>query len=276
MDWVGPAIGAGANLIGGIVNRISGDAAAGRAQDNFNNQLAKQEEFAQKAIRWRANDAMEGYRQTGIHPLALLGVQGASYSPMNWVGGADTSMGDAIARGGQDISRAVAAASDRDGRNAIATRFDNLTTEKMGLENELLRTRIASERARLLGDQVGPPAPGQPGIIPGTNVVGPSWEYVKTPSGYMLLKSDAAQKRLEDDVIGTSIWNAGHRGAIPPMPPPRGVQLNPGEKWVWRPVSQEWQIHRVSVNDVRRMLPPQFQSRGRQESWDTLNMLGRR
>lgn len=170
MDVFSAAVGAGANLLGGLLNRISGDAAAGRAQDNFNNQLAKQEEFARNAVRWRAQDVMRGYAETGIHPLALLGVQGASYSPMNWVGGADNSMGDAVSRSGQDLSRAIAASSDREGRNAMASRFDALTTERMGLENELLRSRIASEKMRLMAPGIGPAAPSSFPVVDGQGI----------------------------------------------------------------------------------------------------------
>lgn len=277
-DVLGSLIGVGGNLLGGLLNTIAGGRARDDAQAMANEQMAQQRLFATTGLQWRAGDAMKAYAATGIHPLALLGVQGPSYSPVNFVGGADTSMGDAVARSGQDISRAIAAGSDRESRNAMATRFDNLTQERMQLDNELIRTRIASERARLLGDQLGPAMPsGRPGVVPGTNVVGPSWEYVKTPTGYMLLKSDAAQKRLEDDIVGTSIWNVGHRAAVPPMPPPTGVKLNTGEKWVWRPASQEWQIERLGVRDIRRMMPHQFRQAGAPSmSWDWLNMTGRR
>lgn len=170
MEWLGPLIGAGSSLIGGLVNSISGNVNAGRAQDMANNQMAAQREFATTGITWRGRDVMRAYGETGIHPLALLGVQGPSYTPVNYVGSQDNSMGDAIARGGQDVSRAIAAASDRESRNALATRFDNMTIERMGLENEIMKVRLASEKMRLMSPQIGPAAPSTFPVVDGQGI----------------------------------------------------------------------------------------------------------
>lgn len=157
-DPLGALIGAGSNILGGILGQIQGNVNAGRAQDMANNQAAFQKEFAHEGITWRVRDVMRAYGESGIHPLALLGVQGPSYTPVSYQMDSNNDLGKGIAGAGQDLSRALAAASDREGRDAMARRFDALTTERMGLENELLRSRIASERARLI-QGVGPAAP---------------------------------------------------------------------------------------------------------------------
>lgn len=169
---MGAAIGAGSNLLGGLLGQLQGNVNAGRAQDMANNQMAMQREYATTGITWRARDVMRAYGESGIHPLALLGVQGPSYTPVSVQMESNNDLGKGIAGAGQDLSRAIAATSDRDSRNAMASRFDALTTERAGLENELLRTRIASERMRLLpgAAAVGPAAPSSFPVMDGQGV----------------------------------------------------------------------------------------------------------
>ena len=95
---------------------------------------------------------MNAYQESGINPLALLGVQGPTYSPVTpaFIGG--NPVGEGIARAGQDISRGIHATADRELRAAsLALQKKSMedAAERGGLENELLRIKILSEMQRL-------------------------------------------------------------------------------------------------------------------------------
>lgn len=169
VDFPFGAVGAaGAGLIGGIINSQANEVAAGRAQDQANNQLAMQLRFAMHGKTMAARDVMAAYGETGIHPLALLGMQSPSYTPVSYSGTPNTAVGDAITSAGQGVGRAIDAASDSRARIAHAGRLDSLITERAGLENDLLRMRIASEVAQLRN--VGPAMPTRgvnPYLVPG-------------------------------------------------------------------------------------------------------------
>lgn len=142
---------AAASLIGGFLNKSSNDDNNAAAARHAQQQADLQREFAQNSLQWKAEDA----RKAGIHPLYAVGAQGASFSPVSYAGSADTSLGSAVASSGQDISRALQATRDNDGRvDAFTKSTQDLTLTKMGLENELLASQIAKMRG-----QIGPPMP---------------------------------------------------------------------------------------------------------------------
>lgn len=185
-DWIG----AGVNLISGLFNRNASqennaaniaaqqqinaaNLAQAREINETNNRqqakyadlnLAQQKEFAQQGIRWKVDDAIAA----GLHPLAALGAQVSSFSPISV--GTSSSMADLKAYEskpasldlgdmGQNISRAISAGSTNGERvhkqaEAVAKIMGGLSLEKASLENDLLRTNIAKERA-----QLGPPIP---------------------------------------------------------------------------------------------------------------------
>lgn len=156
--WVGPAIGAAANVIGGLFGRdAQKDANAANAAAAAQN-IKMQKEFAQKGIRWRVEDA----REAGIHPLYALGAQTASFSPVNVGAVAETGLASGIANAGQDISRAVNATRTQPERDAAVSKtIQDLQLTKAGLENELLASQIAK-----LKSSINPPMP----TIGGENV----------------------------------------------------------------------------------------------------------
>lgn len=155
---LGSLISAGANLLGGLFNR---DAAKDAAQEanavaerNALRNIELQKQFAQEGIRWKVNDA----REAGIHPLYALGASTTSFAPVSvgHTSSYDGSMGKAIANAGQDIGRAINAGSTAGER---ATRYtqtvEALNLERLGLENELLASKIRKENTAL-----PPPFPG--------------------------------------------------------------------------------------------------------------------
>jgi len=136
-------IGAGFNFASGFMNR---DAAERMNQEN----IANQRDFAQHGISWKVADAI----QAGINPLAALGAQTSSFSNVT----GDTSPGTGIAAGGQDIARAIHSMSSPEDRQSAVVK-SKLDLERMGLENDILRTRLASSLRSVSQPGTGPGIP---------------------------------------------------------------------------------------------------------------------
>lgn len=120
MDILSSIGGIAGGLLSNVLNR-----------SNASKQAKLQKEFAQSGVQWRVEDA----KKAGIHPLAALGFQGTSYTPQS-VGSTDfaphlASLGNAIYK-----------TSDPATQRAI-----DLSLDKAGLENELLRAQIGAIRA---------------------------------------------------------------------------------------------------------------------------------
>lgn len=134
---VGDIAGAAGSVVGGLL----GNAASAQAsQQNYE----AQKEFAQNGIRWRVADA----KAAGLHPLAALGAQTASYTPSAFVG--DTSwMGDAAQALGQGIGRAAEAkmtAKERARERDVADQSVALSLDTKRLQNAYLETQIQAQR----------------------------------------------------------------------------------------------------------------------------------
>lgn len=133
MDPISLIVGAGSKLLGGLFGDSSRDAASAKEYE-------RQKEFAQSGVQWKVADA----RKAGISPLAALGAQTYSYAPQS-VGSSDFATG--VAEMGQDVSRAIDATRTQNGRTAaVAKTMEDLTVQRMGLENELLASKIAVTR----------------------------------------------------------------------------------------------------------------------------------
>lgn len=90
----GAMIGAGANLLGGVLSGSS-------SRRNVQRQIGFQREMAQHGVEWRVADA----KRAGVHPVYALGAALPSAAPIPVGPGEDYG----IAAAGQDIGRAVAA-----------------------------------------------------------------------------------------------------------------------------------------------------------------------
>lgn len=147
------ALGSGVlSLIGGNQNR---DAQMQIAQQN----IASQREFAQHGLGWRVEDAVAH----GLSPLVGAGVNPGSFSPVS-VG----DMSGGLGAMSQDVGRAIKSMENFDERKKRdAETATKLQLEKGSLENELLRTEIASKVARENNPgQIGPPAQVPSGMVP--------------------------------------------------------------------------------------------------------------
>lgn len=255
---LGALVGAGASLLGGLLNKSSSDKAQAASQQQALRQEALQKEFAQHGIQWRVEDA----KKAGIHPIYALGGSGASYSPVSSNFSADTSIGSALAAAGQDVSGAINRTRTQGQReDAFTIASKQLALEKGGLENELLRTEIASKTGRLRQSS-GPPFPGSNFLIPGqaqSGLVkdkplervnadpGATFQepgaitdrgYARTAGGGLMpVPSADVKERIEDNwfqemahFMRNNVMPMFTQGDTPPYPAPAG------SRWYFHPI----------------------------------------
>lgn len=163
---LGPIIGAAGNLLGGIFGQNAADKAADK-------NIKLQKDFAQKGIQWKVADAIKA----GLHPLAALGANTMSFSPV----ATGDVLGPSLDAMGQNLGRAVDATKNTTEKmqGAIAP----LLLEKAGLENDLLRSQIHQ-----LNKQPAMPTDGGiNNIIPGqassATITTAQGEKIKVPAG---------------------------------------------------------------------------------------------
>lgn len=265
LNLIGQGIGA---LGGPLLNHFSNERDIQNQRDMANDNIQMQREFAQNGVRWRVEDA----RNAGIHPLAALGMQGASYSPVSIGDTRNNALGDGLSNMGQNIARAAEATSTASERS---DKYMDLQIENQSLQNELLKGQIIGMNQH---SQIGPPMPpsnsglsshllgGQGNSSPSGRYVtekpaerfhsqpnNPAQEagsindyaYVRTPSGMAIVPSADAKQRIEDQFIPEVMWsyrnhvlplNRGH-----PAPDPKYYPLPKGyDHWKWDGMSQEY------------------------------------
>lgn len=144
MPTGGDVLGAISNVVGGFINRDASNKANDTNYRIAQQNMALQKQFAQEGIRWKVDDA----KAAGIHPLYALGATTHSFSPVSAGAVADTSLGNAMAAAGQDLSRSMNSTRTSEERNsAFSKTVEQLTLQKMGLENDLLSSQIAKLRS---------------------------------------------------------------------------------------------------------------------------------
>ena len=273
MGWgsaIGGAIGGALGLIGSSQSQAN---AAKLNQLNYEHQ----KEFAQNGIRWRVADA----KAAGLHPLAALGAQGASYSPSAVIG--DSPDFSFLKDMGQGIDRAMDAKATRQERVEREEKSNALFNEELKgkqLQNQETETRIQqmkwdmamdaarnAERSARTQQQV-PPMPSlapdgslMPGQSNATSPGGieskPAEIVINEPGrpgqergsvtelgftrtndgGYVPVMSNDAKNRLDDDIIGSTLWHL--RNSVPAMfdfdhtKPPAS----------WLPEGHEWRYN---------------------------------
>lgn len=244
----GSILGAVTSLAGGLLGSNSADSATRANTASSEADRAFQKEVAQQGIRWRVDDA----RAAKISPLAALGAQLMSPSPTAISAAPDNSMGDAIGRAGQDLSRAIDSTSTAPERAGV---LHNLAVDRARLQNEFLRTQIAGSKLAVMKQAGGtPPSPTliNPSEIdytlPGAQQAGaiPEWQ-LGAPSrsgGQSLQMSKAMKERTEDDMIATGLWHIKNRIFAP-------RHANPD--MYWNPITQSY--HRNPIPRRFRVLP---------------------
>lgn len=158
----GDLLSAGTRLLGGLLDRNTASENRAAQERMAANNIALQREFAQSGIQWRVADA----QAAGVHPLFALGANTTSFSPVSVGSTSSPSMADTLGAAGQDIGRAINATQNHEQRAAAkaAQVGTALELEKKGLENEILKTQLASGQSRLKQQQN--PAMPTDGTIP--------------------------------------------------------------------------------------------------------------
>lgn len=214
-------IGAGSSLLGGL---FSGNSQKKMARE----QMQLQREFAQNGVQWKVADA----KKAGIAPLAALGAQTHSYTPISYA----DPMGDAISNAGQNIAGAVQRGQSSPEKQFIQ-KTQALTLQRQELENQLLASQIAQQNQPAnqgLGQRHGQTyfIDGQgnaPSSVPNTDMVNlevtkPGHKshidpyalndvgHVRTSNGgYAPVMSADAKDRLEEDIVGNVLWSVRNR-----------------------------------------------------------------
>lgn len=246
------------DIIGGLANLADAFMSNARANDN----IALQKKFAQNGIQWKVADA----KKAGIHPLYALGAQTHSFAPVQ------SFAGDSLAAAGQSFGRAIDAYRDRGERlDGFTKASQSLLLEKGKLENELLKTQIASANATLNQAGTPPPAPtmGSRYLIRGqgstqglirdqamtrtrSSPEAPSQEpgaipevgFSRSKTGYPVVPSADVKQRIEDMILPEISWAL--RNQIAPMMSEK--DFNPpfkapyGKKWQYDWFRQEYQL----------------------------------
>lgn len=144
---IGALISGGSSLLGGI---LGGNRADAQAEQNRQMQLA----FAQNAIQWKVEDA----KKAGVHPLFALGASTGSFTPV--ANNSGEILGDAVSKMGQNLGRAAEAGGDKESKALLMTKA-RLEVENQGLQNDILRQKIASD-IRVQSQAAGSPPAGVP------------------------------------------------------------------------------------------------------------------
>lgn len=250
---LGEIIAAGSSLLGGILS--------GNRQDKLAKQnIQLQKDFAQQGIRWKVEDA----KAAGLHPLAALGAQTTSFSPVS-VGGSD--IGSGLAAAGQDVSRAINSTRGAGARvDAYSKTVQALNLRRLGLENDLLASQIAKinqaggnpplptpgDRMLIEGQGNSPlvkidpveqstTAPGQPYAEAAAN---PELAWARTDRGWAPVQSKSFHDRAEEDLGATVGWWMRNRllptWAGGSFNPPGNVPRSSDQAWAFDPVRQEY------------------------------------
>jgi len=135
-------ISGGSSLLGGLMG------SKGTSRKRERDSISIQYEEARKHHPLYIDTVLNTAKSKGIHPLVALGMQPQNMAQASMVGDTGSDVGSALAAAGQDVSRAMSAYQSREQREQAAT-LATLSVERAGLENELLRSQIAGQRAQL-------------------------------------------------------------------------------------------------------------------------------
>lgn len=263
MVWGAIATLAG-NVLGSHLDRNAKGGSVGPDFSWLN--FEEQKTLAREGIRMRVADA----KAAGIHPLYALGAPTMGGSPVQSFSEGDggSNWQSSLGAAGQDIGRAIDATRTHGER--VGARVEALQLDRAELENELLRSKIAREKA-----QIGPPLPSgnpylnPPDLIMPDNKIGvmidekpmertrtdpgrpyqepgaiPDVGFVKTPTGLAPVPSKDVKERIEDQAIPELMWSL-RNNLLPSLghgePPPQHALPSGAFRWKWSVWKQEWQ-----------------------------------
>lgn len=216
-----------------------------------------QREFAQHGIRWRVEDA----KAAGINPLAALGAQGSSFSPVSVGLTPDTAQADATVRMGQDITRAMQATRTLEERQMAQLQVQGA---QLDVQGKALDNQIKNSQLQKMG-ATGPAFPGSKNFISGQGDSGsaivekplertaslpgspqaepgaiPDVGWAKTATGLVPVPSSDVKQRIEDNMPHE--WSHFLRNNLSPDTKPPNSALPKGSAgWKWNQMKMEWQ-----------------------------------
>ncbi|UIW10382.1 DNA pilot protein [Flyfo microvirus Tbat2_144] len=228
---------------------------------------AIQRDFAQHGVQWRADDA----RATGIHPLAAMGAQLSTPSPIQISGHTASSSGapaasnfgvspgvapqynpsdprgQALSNMGQDISRAItASATEYQRQQEVNNASQVLSLENQSLQNQLLAAQIA----RVRGAAVGPAFPS----VRGNFIAGQGNSGARVP----VIVPDQI-KLAPAEVDSPSGRNSGYVAGVNPstqtfLTPSGGYANEKSQKYAEATEDQPWPFNWAF--ELRERIPP--------------------
>lgn len=279
MSLFGSLIGAGTQILGGLLGSNSQKDAEKAAARQRQKEYQQQKEFAQSGIQWRVKDA----KKAGIHPLYAIGANTTSYSPQSIGTGPGTDfsfLGDA----GQNIGRAIdSTRSNAAKADALALTASQIQLEGLRLDNDLKRAQLASSMSLINQTGISPGLPtastaaspyGMPGQGNTPQIDGPGIrlekkispaaagahnqeygeipevQFLRTPTGWAPAIPEQLSEAFEQDRMGRWQWNYRNRiapvmyandGSNPYFRPPQ-IPLDHGQRWKYNFLVGEWQI----------------------------------
>ena len=145
-DAIGGIVGGAANVVGGILGNNSQSSANSANLDFARQQFEYQKELHKNQLQWRAEDA----KKAGLHPMAVLGLQSSSFSPVSsnvqandysWIGDLGQSAGYAAMKG-KDKGQQREALELASRQATLGLRNMELQNEGIELENEYRRFQL--------------------------------------------------------------------------------------------------------------------------------------
>lgn len=145
-DAIGGIVGGAANVVGGILGNNSQSFANSANLDFARQQFEYQKELHKNQLQWRVEDA----KKAGLHPMAALGLQSSSFSPVSsnvqandysWIGDLGQSAGYAAMKG-KDKEQQREALDLASRQATLGLRNMELENEGIELENEYRRFQL--------------------------------------------------------------------------------------------------------------------------------------
>lgn len=189
-------------MLGSILGAIGGVASSLFGKSQADKNIKMQKEFAQHGIRWKVEDA----KAAGLHPLAALGAQTHSFSPIQ--------VGDSWAQAGQDFGRAIDKTRTHPERSESNGVLGKLAVERAQLENDVLRQQLVNSKLATVNQ--GGPQPAMP--VAGTGGQGDADKYIKVEPHKITATDPRIGSGQTPGVIQDITWSKAPNGRYYPMP----------------------------------------------------------
>lgn len=271
--------------VGGFMDNGGGMTEGQRRDERFMNDFAWkqslrneafQHELATHGIRMRVADA----EAAGLHPLVGAGINPASGgfggTAFSQSASSRPSLGSKLQNMGQSIERAAMATASREEKASKMLQLEN-----MRINNEIAKVELASRLkdfhrtpsmpspngsamgqgdapVQIMPSRITAKAPGEQGRTAGTAM---GTQYFQTQGGGLApARSKEVTEALEDDFIGTGLWNLRTYGAHPfrgpgKEPTAKEYPLPPGyDSWMWIPHLMEYRPVNSKKTGIRNFI----------------------